>query len=462
MDIEKIKSEILSKYKSRTSKSVKLHERGKNFLPGGGTRNVAFFSPYPFYATHGSGCYMYDVDGNKYIDCINNMSSLLHGHAFPPIVEALQDQATKGTVHAAPMDMQTDLAEIILNRVKSADTLRFCNSGTEATMFALRGARIASGREIIVKFDGSYHGSHDFVEANMLSDFKSPEDLRPQLSPELGFPPGLNKSILVTPMNNLEHLKQLFSDNKGKIAAMIVEPVVNIGGMPVTPEYIKGVREITEDNGTYLIMDEVITYRHALGGYQQVLDVDCDFTAFGKIIGGGLPVGAFAGKKELMDWYNPLKTPHLMHSGTFSGNAMTMRAGIAALENYTSTEIAKFERLGARLEAGLAKAINTTNFPGQTSRTGSLVYLHLFQGNPQSMYEYFELLLPSMSKVPALNQALLNEGIYVYHKSCLEFILSTVMDEKVIDDIIARVERALAVVQPLMLVKDTTISDQMM
>ncbi len=360
------------------------------------------------------------------------------------------------------MDMQTDLAEIILNRVKSADQIRFCNSGTEATMFALRGARVASGREKIVKFDGSYHGSHEFVETNMISDFKSmPESNRPQLNPEFGFPPALNKTVLVTPMNNLEHLKQLFSEHKGEIAAMIVEPVVNIGGMSVTPEYIKGVREITENNGTYLIMDEVITYRHALGGYQEILNVDCDFTTFGKIIGGGLPVGAFAGKEEVMKWFNPTISPHLMHSGTFSGNAMTMQAGIAALDNYTSIEIAKFERLGARLEAGLQKMLKEINFPGHVTRVGSLIYLHLFQGSPRSMLEYFGMLLPSMSKLTIINQALLNEGIYAYHKSCLEFILSTVMNDKIIDDIIARVGRALTLVQPLLLVKDTTLIDHM-
>lgn len=450
-NVEQIKSKIMKEYQNKTQKSAKLFQEGAKYFPGGGTRNVANFIPYPFYATHGEGYNLYDEDGNTYIDCLNNMTSVLHGHAFPPIVKTLQEQASRGTVHAAPMEIQNKLAKIICDRVDSVDSVRFCNSGTEATMFALRGARVISNKNKILKFDGAYHGAHDYVETNTLPDYVSSNP--PQLFPEKGFPPALSNEVLITKINDIDHTRTIIENHHEEIGAMIVEPVINIAGKSVTKEYIHAVRKLTEKYNIFLIFDEVITYRHALGGYQEILGVKPDFTAFGKIIGGGLPVGAFGGKRELMDWFNPRRDEHLTHSGTFSGNAMTVQAGIAQLTHYTQKEVDKLNHLGAKLCQGLNAIVSEINFPGHAVAIGSLVYFHTFAGDSSqlSMLEWAGSLMPTMGYLPYLNLALLDEGLYVYHKSCLEFILSTVMTEAVIDEILNRMRRVLTRVKPLFL-----------
>jgi len=221
----KIKKLITKEYKEKHPKSLVLNERARKVLPGGGTRNVAFFKPYPFFAKVANKYNMFDVDGNKYYDCINNMTSLLHGHAFPPIVEALQDQAKTGTVHAAPMEIQVKLAEIITERVKSVDKIRFCNSGTEGTMFALRGSRVATGKDKIIKFDGGYHGSHDYVEMNVLPDYESDSPVQP--FPEMGFPEALKENIIAVPVEDIEYLKDVI--NK------IPERLIEVGGRSYIP-----------------------------------------------------------------------------------------------------------------------------------------------------------------------------------------------------------------------------------
>jgi len=446
---DQIKKDVEETFRERTPSSDVLNQQGEMVFPGGGTRDVAQFHPYPFYATHGKGCHIYDVDENEYIDCLNNMSALLHGHANPLITERLHDQIDKGTVHAAPMEIQNKLAKLICDRVASVDEIRFCNSGTEATMFALRAARVISGKTKIIKFDGAYHGAHDWVQMNFIPDWES--DNPPQPKPEVGFPEQLMDAILITPINDLEKLKEIIANNSGEIAAMIVEPVINMTGIAVTREYIHEVRRLTEENGIFLIFDEVITYRHSLGGFQEILGVVPDFTAFGKIVGGGLPAGAFGGKRELMEWYNPKHEPHIGHSGTFSGNAMTVSAGLAALENYTQATVERMNQLGKLLGDGLREMKNRIGFPAHVTSVGSLVYLHLFEGTYTNSREYCFGLLPIFENMGILNLALLNEGIYVYHKSCLEFILSTAMDETVIDEIVQKVERALTKVKPLFL-----------
>ncbi|MHA1112248.1 MAG: aspartate aminotransferase family protein [Promethearchaeota archaeon] len=291
---KKIRDQILKRYRAKTAKSRNLFESAKTFLPGGGTRNVANFYPYPLYASHGKGYTLYDVDGNEYIDCNNNMHSLIHGHAYPPVVEALNKQISKGTSYATSTEKQMQFAELMVNRVSSIDEIRFCASGSEATMFPLRLARVVSGHNKIIKFDGAYHGSSDYVQTNVCAD--SISENPPKLYPELGFSPALENQVLITPINDIEYLKELISFNKDDIACMIIEPVINRIGMQVSKDYIKAVRDLTQQYGIYLIFDEVITFRHSFGGFQESLNIEPDLTSFGKMIGGGLPIGAFGGK----------------------------------------------------------------------------------------------------------------------------------------------------------------------
>ncbi|MBN2156141.1 MAG: aspartate aminotransferase family protein [Candidatus Lokiarchaeota archaeon] len=443
----KIRKDIVKRYMEKTVKSRRLYERAKRIFPGGGTRNVANFYPYAFYTSHGSGFHVYDVDGNEYIDCNNNMCSLLHGHSFPPVLNAISSQLSKGTAHSTPTEVQLDFAQLLVNRVSSLDEIRFCASGSEATMFPLRLARVVSGQNKIIKFDGSYHGSTDYVHTNVCADYKYKNP--PNLNPELGFSPGLRDHILITPINDIEYLKELISSNKDDIAAMIIEPVINRVGMSATQEYMKEVRTITQEFGIYLIFDEVITFRHALGGFQEFLDIEPDLTSFGKCIGGGLPIGAFGGKGELMEWFNPTREPHLSHSGSYNGNSISMCAGIAALQHYNQKEIDNITHWGSLLATGLKKIIQDTNFPAHVTQAGSLVYLHIFRGNYANARDYGLNLLSNYPILRYLHLELLNQGIYVYHKSCIEYILSTVMNQPLIHTILEKTREALEIVQPL-------------
>jgi len=443
----KIREQILKRYLEKTTKSKNLNEKAKYILPGGGTRNVANFYPYPLYASYGNGYFLYDVDGNEYIDCNNNMHSLLHGHAFPPIVEALSKQLAKGTSYATSTEMQIQFAEIMVDRVSSLDEIRFCASGSEATMFPLRLARVVSGHNKIIKFDGAYHGSSDYVQTNVCAD--SISENPPNLYPELGFPPALADQVLVTPINDIEYLKELIVKNKDDIASIIVEPVINRTGMQVSSEYIQAVRDLTQEYGIYLIFDEVITFRHSVGGLQESLNIEPDLTSFGKCIGGGLPIGAFGGKGDLMGWFNPSREPYIHHSGSYNGNIMSMCAGITALEHYTKSEIDKINSLGQYLEESLNEVINELEFPAHTTRVGALVYLHIFEGDYTNAREYGMHLLPYYPHLRYLHLELLNQGLYLYHKACMEFILSTVMTKNTVDEIIKKTRVALEIVNPL-------------
>ncbi len=447
MEAKKIRNQILQRYTDKTAKSRYLYEKAKKFLPGGGTRNVANFYPYPLYASHGKGYHLFDVDGNEYIDCNNNMCSLLHGHAYPPIIEALTNQLPKGTAYATSTEKQLHFAELLVNRISSLDEIRFCASGSEATMFPLRLSRVTSNHNKIIKLDGAYHGSTDYVQTNVCSDNFSENP--PQIIPELGFSPSLKEQVLITPINDIEYLKEIISKNKDDIASMIVEPVINRVGIQVSVDYIKAVRDLTQEYGIYLIFDEVITFRHSSGGFQEILGVEPDLTAFGKCIGGGLPIGAFGGKGELMEWFNPEHEPYLHHSGSYNGNIMSMTAGIASLENYSREEIEKIDSLGAYLEKGLKKIIAELGVQAHISRVGSLVYLHVFDKKYSNAREYDICLLPYYPSLRYLHLELLNQGLYLYHKSCMQYILSTVMNRKVIDAILKKTYDALAMVKPI-------------
>jgi glutamate-1-semialdehyde 2,1-aminomutase len=440
-ETKSVRDQILKRFMKKTSKSMELNQKAKRVLPGGGTRNVANFYPYPLYSSHGKGYNLYDVDGNEYIDCNNNMHTLIHGHVFPPIVEAIKEQAEKGTAYATSTQVQMEFAELLVDRVSSLDEIRFCASGSEATMFPLRLSRVASNHEKIIKLDGSYHGSTDYVQTNVCADYTSENP--PQLYPELGFPAALHDQVLITPINDTEYLKQLILKHKNDIAAMIVEPVINRIGMQVTKKYIKAVRDITQEYGIHLIFDEVITFRHALGGFQEILEIEPELTSFGKCIGGGLPIGAFGGNSELMELFNPSKEPYIHHSGSFNGNILSMVAGKTALEHYTQTEINKIESLGIYLQESLDKLIMELGIAVHTSRVGSLVYFHIFNEPYSNARDYGLQLIPNYPTLRYLHLELMNQGLYLYQKNCMEFILSTIMDKSVVDTILEKTRKAL-------------------
>ena len=302
----------LERYHQMTTRSRDAWENAKQHLPGGDSRTSIFWAPYPVFADHGEGCRLWDLDGTERIDFANSMTSLILGHADPQVVAAVQEQATKGLVYNAPNEHQMELARLLCERIPSFDMVRFTNSGTEATMNTLRGARAFTGRTKYAKAEGGYHGTHNDVEVNVRTDPALAGDpQRPQPVPGVaGLPPEVVDQVLILPYNDTESTRRLLEEHRGELAAVMVEPVLGGSGMiPADPEYLAMLRDYTASDGSVLIFDEVISYRVAPGGSQEYYGVTPDMTALGKIIGGGMAVGAFGGRHDIMAQFDPTQGP---------------------------------------------------------------------------------------------------------------------------------------------------------
>lgn len=306
--------------------SKALYERSIKHIPGGVNSPVRFFRPYPFFTSHASGSKLYDVDGNVYIDYCLAYGPLFLGHAHPDVIAAVNQQLQKGTVYGTPSEAEVELAETVSDIVPCVESLRLVNSGTEATMHAIRLARGYTGKDKIIKFEGCYHGAHDSVLVNAGSDgsiFGVPSSL--------GVTEAVAKNTIVLPFNNVELLEEVVNKNREEISAVIVEPVVGNAGVILPKEnYLQNLRKITKENGILLIFDEVITgFRLSLGGAQEYFGVEPDLITYGKILGGGFPMGAYGGKKNIMENVAPLGKVY--QAGTMSGNPISVTAGLATL-----------------------------------------------------------------------------------------------------------------------------------
>ncbi|NHJ85129.1 MAG: aminotransferase class III-fold pyridoxal phosphate-dependent enzyme [Asgard group archaeon] len=447
-NVEKVKKEIIVQYEKMTPKSKEVFKEAQKWLPGGGTRNITYYYPYPFYVAKGEGNYLIDIDGNKYIDVQNNMSVLLHGHSPQKITEAIQKQAAEGTAHNAPIKAQYELAKMICERVPSIEKIRFCNSGTEATMFAMRAAREFTGKDGIILTDGCYHGSHDYVEVNF--DAALLAEGMPKPTTEKGVPNAILKDIYVVPFNDLKAVEKIMKKHHKKIAAMILEPLMGFaGGVLATTEYLKGLRELTKKYNILLIFDEVITFRLSSGGYQKTVGVIPDITALGKTIGGGLPVGAFGGRKEIMDQFDPTKDDFIMHSGTFSGNAMTMVAGKVALEMYDEVAIERLTKLSDRLRKGLREIMDSLDIKCYVGGVQSLTYIQFPDTIAMDKKEISYNTIPYLELSKYLRMAMAINGLYGISRGVIGFLLSTAVTEELIDDILVRFKKTMEMVLPI-------------
>ncbi|MFW9923995.1 MAG: aspartate aminotransferase family protein [Candidatus Thorarchaeota archaeon] len=447
-DLEKVKEEIVEKYKKMTPKSSEIFKEAQKWLPGGGTRNITYFYPYPFYVVKGEGCYLEDVDGNEYIDVQNNMTVLLHGHAHPKVTEAICNQAKIGTAHNAPTSAQFELAKMICERVPSIEELRFCNSGTEATMFALRAARVFTKKDGIILTDGCYHGSHDYVEVNF--DSALTQEGMPKPTVEKGVPKTILKDIYVVPFNDLQAAEKIMKKHHKKIAAMILEPLMGYaGGIAATPEYLQGLRELTKKYGILLIFDEVISFRLSTGGMQKMYGVIPDLTALGKTIGGGLPVGAFGGRRDIMEQFNPTRKNFTMHSGTFSGNAITMAAGKAALELYNEAEIQRLGKLGDKLRKGLQEIMDSLGVKCHVDGIQSLSYIQFPDTKAMNKKEISFNTIPYLELSKYLRIAMAINGLYGISRGIIGFMLSTTATEELIDEVLVRFRKTMEMVLPI-------------
>ncbi|MBU7018453.1 MAG: aspartate aminotransferase family protein [Theionarchaea archaeon] len=395
-----------SDYESRRRRSHELSERASTVMPGGDTRSVTYFEPYPTFMASGSGCFIQDVDGNTYTDFLNNYTVLVLGHAHPQVVDAVVERVKKGTVFPAPAEEQILLAESIKRRVKSCDLVRFCNSGSEANIQAIRVARAHTKRRKVVKPYGGYHGGFD------ISDF------------------------LIIPFNDQEKAEDVIRKNKDDIACVIVEPVLGMGMIPAERDFLQVLRELTLDFDIVFVLDEVVTFRLDMGGAQTLYKITPDITTFGKIIGGGFPVGAFGGNEDLMILFSPQREKFIPHSGSFNGNPVTMTAGIETLKLLDSQAIEELNKRGDLLRSNLNKIMEDMSV--SVSGTGSLLHFHWAE-SPALNAEEFER--QNRAWFSKLHMLMLMEGVYMAPRGM--FNLSRALGEPELDMFVKSAKRVI-------------------
>ena len=445
-EVERYFITIKEKYAASRPNSFKLHKEAVKFMPGGDTRTATFFLPFPNFIVRGEGAYMHDADGNKLLDFQNNYTSLIHGHGHKPTVEAVQEQIALGSAYTAPFEKQIELSRLLTERFPSIDLIRYTNSGTEANMHALRIARAYTGKAKIIKTEGGYHGTTDVFEASVDPNIRKAGTLDDiKVIPESrGVSANALKDVLVVPFNDVERTRKVIEDNHEEVACIIIEPIMGSAGQ-ITPdiEYLRFLRKITEEYNIVLIFDEVVTGRLSLGGAQKFYGVTPDITSLGKIIGGGTPVGAFGGKREIMEMYDP-RQKKMYHSGTFNGNAVTMAAGLATMSAYDQDAVDYINNLGKRFKKGVVDIYGRLGLNMQVSGEGS-IYNILFTDKKVKNYRDVAAAHEDLNKVLYLD--LLTRGVFDAERGM--FSMSTAKTEADIDFGLETLESALRDMLPV-------------
>ena len=431
----------LERYLATTPGSLALWDEAREYLPGGDSRNSIFWNPYPVFIESGYGCHVVDVDGVDRLDFINTMTSLILGHSPQPVVDAVTNQLGKGVVYNAPNRHQVALAKLLCERVPSFDLVRFTNSGTEATLNTIRAARAFTGRNRIAKAEGGYHGTHDVVTVSVRvnPDQAGDPSLPRAVAASEGVPQETVDQVTVIPFNETGAALKILEEQKDTLAAVIVEPMLgSVGMVPATPEFLAMLRKFTSEHGIVLIFDEVISFRVAPGGGQQFYDVTPDLTSLGKIIGGGFAVGAFGGRAEIMELYDPTQGPRVSHAGTFNANPVTMAAGSATLEELTPEVYRRLAELTDRLKLGIQDVCTGLEVPVQTTGLGSLFGIHF---TDQPIVNYRSVSHSDSRLRDQVFLGLLNEGILM--ASNLVGALSTALEESDVDTFLDSFQRVL-------------------
>jgi glutamate-1-semialdehyde 2,1-aminomutase len=432
----------LATYAAANPKSAALHEKATQFMPGGDTRNSIYWDPFPVYLTDGIGTTLTDADGNKRTDFVNNMTTLILGHRPPEVTSALAAQLDHGVSFPAPNPSVVRWAELMCERVPSLDKVRFVNTGTEATLNAIRAARAFTGKQKLVKCEGAYHGNHDAIQISIYTPLdKAGEADSPNAVAAF---PGISETavddIFITPYNDIVVAERIIREHADELAAVIVEPVNGQCGMvPGKPEFLEGLRRITDELGIVLIFDEVIAFRIAYGGAQDYYGVTPDLTCFGKVIGGGMPVGAFGGRDNIMSMWDPSDGgATVQHAGTFNGNPMTAAAGIATLEALTPEKYEYLETLGDSLRAKLRALFAELEVPMGVTGVASLFAL---QFTSTEVVDYRTYATNDTTMLETMFIGLLNEGFLMSNRCAGN--VSTVHSEDDIDAFVTAVRNVL-------------------
>jgi glutamate-1-semialdehyde 2,1-aminomutase len=390
-------------------------------MPGANTRTVTHYEPFPVCLDHGEGCRLWDLDGNAYIDLLNNYTPLVHGHAHPRIVEAITKTAQAGLAAAlpAPIELQGELAERLCSRTPSLDLVRFTNSASEAVMMAVRGARAYTGRDEIVMPANGYHGGWEQVSVSGV-DEEHPDGAEGVVP--LGIPKAVADLAHFVRFNDVGHLDELMQRYGSQTAAILLEPILGHILEPGEPEFIRAALELAHEYGALLILDETITYRLHVGGWQARHGIEPDLTTMGKTIGGGMPLGAFGGKEHIMRIFDPRGANVLAAHGTMNGHPLCMAAGCASIDLLDRQAIERLNAMGERLALRLDVAGRDAGIKMRVHACGSLLQVNC-------------------SDPLAFHRACLEEGLYIAPRGSMN--LSTAMDEAVLDEVVERWQRAI-------------------
>jgi glutamate-1-semialdehyde 2,1-aminomutase len=417
-------------YPDEGSKSAALYRRARGTVADGVSRATITMDPYPLYLRSARGARVVDVDGNELIDFNNNYTSLIHGHGRAEIVAAVNEQLAKGMAYSFGSEAEVELAELLCGRLPGDQRIRFCNSGSEAVMHAIKAARAYTGRGKIAKCEGAYHGSYDFAEVSLgVGPGAWGEPAAPAAAPyAAGTPQGVLDDVLPIPFNDGEAAERILAGHGDDLAAILIDPISSLVGMVgLQPEFLATVQGLAQRLGALLIFDEVVAFRLGLSGAQGGLGVTPDLTALGKIIGGGLPIGAVAGRAEVMAVFERQGgKARLPHGGTFNANPLTMVAGRTCMELMDPGAFDRLNRMGEELRRQLREAFALANAEGQVTGEGSLFRLHL-HSRPMVNYRDAWMRAEESRRMAELHRHLLNAGLFLspYGSGCL----STAMED---------------------------------
>lgn len=423
------------------NKSIQLFERAQQSIPGGVNSPVRAFKSVggtPIFIEKAKGAYLYDADGNRYIDYIASWGPMILGHAYEPVVKAIQEKAVLSTSYGAPTQLEIEMAELIKSMAPNVDLIRMVSSGTEACMSALRLARGYTGRNKFIKFEGCYHGHADafLVKAGSgLATF--------DIQTVPGVTGGVSNDTLTCAYNDLDAVRSLVAEHKNEIAAIIIEPVAgNMGCILPQPGFLEGLRQICNEEGIVFIFDEVMTgFRLAAGGAQEVLNIDADLVTYGKVIGAGMPVGAFGGKRAIMEKIAPLG--NVYQAGTLSGNPIAMIAGYTLL-NELKNNPSIYQELSdktAYLHEGLNKVLAATNIPYVINRKGSMISIHFSE---QPVTDFASAAAANNSLFNKYFHAMLKRGIYLPPSAYESWFLNNALSYTDLDATIQATAESLA------------------
>lgn len=373
--------------------SAKLYERAMKVMPGGCSRNTILRKPHPIYAADANGCFVTDIEGKERIDFANNVASLIHGHAHAPTLGAVGNQMLKGTAFTVGTEIEVAYAEQMIDRCASFEKIRFVNSGTEAVMSCIKAARAFTGKPKIAKVEGAYHGLYDYAEVSQTAkpDNWGDVDNPSRVPVSHGTPQAALDDVIVIPFNDTQRAIRILDEWKNDVAGLLLDLLPHrIGVIPADQEFVSALRNWATQNGALLIIDEVITFRTNFDGAQGSYDITPDLTAMGKMIGGGFPVGALAGRSDVMDVMNPVDGPALFpHYGTFSANPITMTAGSVAMQWFDQQAVIRLNKLADAARQSIAEAIKIADIPACVTGAGSMFRIHFKEIPPTSYRSAF-------------------------------------------------------------------------